>query len=309
MRKFLLGTTALVSAAVVASSAYADGHGSVKLTAFQRIYLESIDEDFTNTATVDRDQDYYFVTGGSNSELHWTFTKESDDGMTYGARFDTRWGGNSTDEVYLFFRGNWGTIHLGNDDDVTTNMVPGGENVLTGRFGYDGAHNNNVSAREVAEGVNLLALNAPDPIGGDGDNTKVAYYSPKSGGFQLGVSFEPGNDTTIASASSARSNNYNSIFALAATYEGSAGGLSYSFGGGYIGADNDSNNHEDLEFYQIGGTLSSGGITLALGYGDNGDSGLTKTDTVGATAATTDGDAGDYYNIGLSYNYGAGSIA
>ena len=303
MRKILLGTTALVSAAVMASSAFADGH--VKLSAFQRVYFHNVDESFTNiTPAPSQEQDLFLDTGGSNSELHWTFTQE-DANLTYGARFDTRLAGPGTDEVYLFFSGDWGLIHFGQDDDVTTNMVPGGENVLSGRGGYDGAHNNHTSTVAGLEGVNLLALDAPDPIGGGGDGTKIAYYSNVNNGFQVGLSYEPGSDSTTGSSSSVRSNSYSDVFGIAVTYAGSAEGMDFSIGAGHLGGDNDSNGHEDLQFSQIGATLSSSGISLGLGYGTNNDSGLSSS----GAAHNTDGDAGEYWNIGLAYNHGNGSVS
>ena len=80
----------------------------------------------------------------------------------------------NTDETWIFLRGGWGEIRLGDEDGVVDNSVVGGQTLAAGTGGIDG------SDAVIAAAPLVFLANSNDA-------TKVRYYTPSFGGLSLGV--------------------------------------------------------------------------------------------------------------------------
>lgn len=324
MKKLLLGTSAVVGAAVLMAG-QAQAELDIKFSGSLRQVAYFADTDGQSATGGGRtseisDAGWSIDTNGSGSEIHWTAKGSSDHGFDYGARIDLRYvgvsrGSTSADENYVFFSGGFGTIHFGNDDNVIDNVVNGGEDVLRGGFGYDGRGNDGV----VAPGGPFIT--GPDSaLTGGGDRQKIAYYSPKFGGiFDVAGSIEPGNTGNNGTG-------YKNIYGLTARVQHDVNDVGFSLAFGYGGGEADqpiigmstastttvgsitdttlgSNLREDAEFTTVSGKLTFAGFSLGAGWGDNGDTGLT------VAQSRQGADAGSWYSLGAAYNFGPGGIS
>ncbi|MAJ13618.1 MAG: porin, partial [SAR116 cluster bacterium] len=108
MRKLLLTSTALVTAASISSYAMAD----VSVTgAFEWAY-KSVS---SSVATTDGDS------FGSDNELTISFSNKTDSGLTLSGRYDVdadQAGATSLDESSLTISGGFGSVTLGQDDSA-----------------------------------------------------------------------------------------------------------------------------------------------------------------------------------------------
>ena len=118
----------------------------------------------------------------NDTEVHVIARGKSEEtGLEYGATIEFEADTNNTlntDETWLFLRGGWGEIRLGDEDGVVDNSVVGGQTIAAGTGGIDGS-----DAVIAAAPVVFLA--------NSNDATKVRYYTPSFGGLSLGVSYTP----------------------------------------------------------------------------------------------------------------------
>ncbi len=102
-------------------------------------------------------------------------------GLEYGVTIEFEADTNNTtntDETWLFLRGGWGEVRLGDEDGVVDNSVVGGQTIAAGTGGIDGSD----AVITAAPVVFLINTN---------DATKVRYYTPSFGGFSVGLSYTP----------------------------------------------------------------------------------------------------------------------
>jgi len=171
MKKILLSTTALATAALLSTGAMAADEG-LKLTLggfFSGVVLAGGDGN-ADTREVSFDS--------WNSEISFTAEGTASNGLTYG--FQVQLEGASVsdqiDEAYLYFSGGFGRVEFGTNDPVAAQM------------GY-------VSPSPDVNGI--LTVNSGDYMfnaytyNSDGDAGKVNYFTPRIGGFQLGLSYSP----------------------------------------------------------------------------------------------------------------------
>ena len=90
----------------------------------------------------------------------------------------------NTDETWIFLRGGWGELRMGDEDGAVDNSIIGGQTIAAGTGGIDGS--SFVVAGIAGEGV--------FPTETD-DSTKIRYYTPSLGGFSFGISFTPTVET------------------------------------------------------------------------------------------------------------------
>lgn len=108
-------------------------------------------------------------------------------GVTYGAKLymDAHKNDTGIDKAYLYFeRDNFGTIELGSLKGPDSKMLCGGQQLLGGTSGIDGTVPHDI---DFATGL-ISPLNM---YGYSNKATKVAYYTPKIYGFQLGFAITP----------------------------------------------------------------------------------------------------------------------
>lgn len=215
MKKFLLGSTALLGAALFINEANAAETVKPVLEApkltisgqstFNAWWFENKQQKFVdgeafghngNGSAGGKDtqgygRGYLFTT--DNSTLQFDLNGKTDPGMNYGFTVVLNTDTNQTSydktikENYVWAEGSWGRVQLGNALGVEGNMVFGGASVLGGTGGYDGNFNRVVNF--VTGTINDVTL-----IGDTGRATKVTYQTPRYYGLQAGISFTPQQD-------------------------------------------------------------------------------------------------------------------
>ena len=150
--------------------------------------------------------------------------KSEESGLEYGATIEFEADTNNTsntDETWIFLRGGWGEIRLGDEDGVVDNSVVGGQTLAAGTGGIDGSD-------AVIAAAPLVFLSNSN------DATKVRYYTPSFGGLSLGVSYTPtqenfnsgaNNGQFFANKDGALAMDGQNIFEGALAYNGDLGGV------------------------------------------------------------------------------------
>jgi outer membrane protein OmpU len=189
LKNLALGTTALIGvgllggvSALPAAAAEISPGGALNLTitGFARFEAGGGEQDDLNLdPSFSRGLDFR-----NDTEVHVIARGKSEQtGLEYGGTIEFEADTNSTfntDESWVFLRGGWGEIRMGDEDGVVDSSIIGGQTIAAGTGGIDGS--SFVVAGIAGEGV--------FPTETD-DSTKIRYYTPSFGGFSLGVSFTP----------------------------------------------------------------------------------------------------------------------
>src|SRR3712207_1102716 len=165
---------------------------------------------------------------------------------------------DNTDETWVFVRGGFGELRFGDEDGATDASSVGAYTIAAGTGGIDGS---------VIDAVDTTAIR---PFNSD-DSTKVRYYTPSFGGFQLGVSYTPNVDSDGADlVPDTDAIEVGDMVEGAAIYEGAFGGFGIQasvtgFWGdvkneGLLGGD-------DAQGWYAGAATEVFGFKVAGGYG------------------------------------------
>ncbi|MDF1848593.1 MAG: porin [Parvibaculaceae bacterium] len=307
MKKTLLGTTALVSAGLVAGPALASDpltvtvSGSV-VTGFYFVDMDTvggIDADDTKVAVVARNVD--IVASGT-----------LDNGLVAGAALKVQLGddeGNALNtgddatfsEVYTFLEGGFGRVELGATDGAAFKMhytspwfVPG--NGVDSPNIYN-MNNGGVTFSSRTSTFSLLAE----------DDNKISYFTPRLAGFQLGASFTPDTAANDPVANgfglSATNSSVEDVFEVALNYAGEFGGVSVGADVFYVtGEAPGAGATGDPTEQGVGASLGWGGFTLGGAYTQ------TEDITVRTQRLVTTGNESDTWTVGLAYGSGPWTV-
>jgi predicted porin len=244
MKKVLLGSTALVAAGLIASTA--DAADGVKLTlgGYYRGAAGLMFDDFDGaTAGLEDDlRDYVFK---QDVEVHFKGETTLDNGLTIGAviQLEGQTSGDQIDEVYMYMNGGWGEIRFGDDDEALTQLCSITPSAAA-NFGADSPFfnfgNQGADFLPAVTGVQAGAYAATNGTcyGVDGDSTKIVYFSPNFGGFSFAASFTPDNsqdtrNTTGGAGTRFENNGGNSEnLSIAANFNRDFNGVTLNIGGG-----------------------------------------------------------------------------
>jgi outer membrane protein OmpU len=305
MKNFLIGTSALVGAALVAVAAHAED---------PKVVVGGV-IDF-QAAHVGEDQDAGKRAYGfrNDSEVTISVSGKSDNGLGYGAvvslesdvTADRNNQGFNASRTYTYLDGSFGHIELGSNTGAAQSLAVEADNLARATGGIAGAWINFPNAPTSNGGVQSRFISTPGLVAEHGSTslygdqstfnaTKATYYSPRFSGFQVGLSLTPDLDDrgqTITRNDVAGS--FGNVIEAGINYEnqwdnvGLAAALT-----GQVG-DADSAAVEDLRAWNLGTIVSFSGFSLGGSYGDWNDSGQAK----GANA-----DA-HYYTLGAAYDFG-----
>ena len=294
----MLGTVAALPAA--AAEVTPGGALDLEITGFARFEafggeLDDSDLDPTLARGLDfrNDTEVHVVARGKSEES----------GLEYGATIEFEADTNNTantDETWIFLRGGWGEIRLGDEDGVVDNSVVGGQTLAAGTGGIDGSD-------AVISAAPLVFLSNSN------DATKVRYYTPSFGGLSLGVSYTPtqtnfnsgaNNGQDFAHKNGALAMDAQNIFEGAIVYDGDFGGVGVlaSVVGLYGELKNDA---EEL----IGRQMTSGGVcrpapTLTCGASSSAAASATTRSARRSATSITAGIGSDFGPMGTSITYG-----
>jgi hypothetical protein len=186
MKHLLLGTTALVAAGLVASNAHAAqgvqlGIGGYYAAAAGLLFDQDSDSGDPGAHTRD-------VVFRQDVEVHFKGETTLDNGLTVGARVELegQQSNDQIDEVWAYFKGGWGQLRFGDDDDATEQLhylIPNASNIFGVDTPYFEFGNDHGGFTNGVFQTNSTVLNI------SGDGTKVLYFSPTFAGFSFGVSY------------------------------------------------------------------------------------------------------------------------
>lgn len=303
LRKVLLSTTAVLGAGVVAVSlpgsagaaeVKAGGYPDITITGFLRAEAFGGEQDDLHLdPDLARGLDFR-----NDTEVHVLARAKSEEyGLEYGATIEFEADTNSTlntDETWLFLRGGWGELRMGDEDGVVDNSTVGANTIAAGTGGIDGSD-------AVASAAPVVFLTNTN------DATKIRYYTPSFGGFSLGASYTPTQETIGSGANNGQAFGFKNgdlamegenVFEGAATYDGDLGGVGIL--ASVVGLYGKLKNGADAAIADGGFGSDSwwgvqGGVNVDLfGFKLGGAVGQ---DNVGDTKR-------DFFNVGLAYGFG-----
>jgi hypothetical protein len=280
--KLLLGSTALVSAGLLMSSAAQAqettvGGIEVVLGGYTEFGVQAATEDTNVDGDDDRNYNFFM-----DNEVFINALGVTEGGIEYGSEIELEVGsgrGNTddafTDEVGLFFSGGFGRIELGREDGAEDVMGIGGEDAQAGTGGIDGDTTNLEPLFEV-----------PDT----GDNAKVSYFTPRIAGFQLGASFTPDDNDGLTDEGVG--NEQENLIGAGVNWTGALGAMDLTVAGTGIKGENEEGDGDDLEAWEVGALAGFGGLSFGAKYGQLLDLGEAQ-----------------FINAGIEYGFGAANAS
>jgi outer membrane protein OmpU len=306
MKKTLLGTTALVSAGLVAGPALASDPLSVTVsgsivTGFYFVDNDTIgatDFDDTKVALVARNLDV--VASGT-----------LDNGLVAGAALKLQLDNdevatgtsNATfSEVYAFLEGGFGRLEIGATDGAAFKSHYSSPWFVPGN-GVDSPNIYNISINTA--GTSSFSARTSTYSLMTEDSNKISYFTPRLAGFQLGASFTPdaGTNDPVANgfAVSPQNSAIEDVFEIAANYAGEIGGASIGADVFYVtGEAPGAGATGDPTEMGIGASVGFGGFTVGGAY--------TVTEDLAGQNAVVNGNESTTWTAGISYGTGPWTV-
>ena len=308
MKNKLLSTTALIGlVSFISSPVLAD----VSITGGMEFTYTSQDK---GDAAVNGASDDYF---SSDQEVLLAFTKKTDSGLEAGMVLNFQFTGDgdvtdadtkAAEESYMFIKGGFGYLQLGNKDGVGEQFTPTASDLI----GPDGTDDN---APQFYSSTGSLGTQQASLINTIGDENNITYILPSIGGLTVGASFKDAGDGASENADE-------TVVAAKYEFESGAvkGSLHYannSISGATAGAGS-------INSSAMGLTLSSGPVTFIYASAKDDQSTTIETEandygisyqvndalTLAVTGTeiteSTGGESLDVTSVALSYNITSG---
>jgi hypothetical protein len=311
MRSSLFISTAIVGVFLIFGESW--GAEDVKLSIRGRYYAAAgaaLGQDDGPGESGDDTRDYVFK---QDVEVHFRGETTLDNGLTVGARIELegQTSGDQIDEVYAYFKGGFGEIRFGDDDDAIEQLcleVPDASAI----FGPDDPEFNFSNA-----GVN--GAEAANETCREDDATRVVYISPDIAGFRIAASFAPDDteDTrnTLAGAGTRFDNNpgqNSDQLSVALNYARDFNGVALGLGGGTTWSferEADAAGVGDFQVYNAHARIEYANFTVggAFGYQANVDTAIDDIDRLTYGVGIVYG--WDAYLVGLGWTRGEYDIA
>jgi len=289
MRKYLLGTTALIAASAVATSAMAQliqsksESGVPVLTAGMVAHFEAGIASNDNNAESGGSRDGGIV-NGRFAEIYIDGVLTSDNGLTYGANVHFSTGAGESEgfpgREYIYLNGGFGSIELGNWIGADSAMM-----ICVVCRTYKG-----YGALDLPWKSYIISPNTNFRGGGVSSHwwnqaNKVTYITPVISGFQAGISYTP--NTTDANPIDADDSGgytdmvgagiqWNHDFDGVAIAVGAVGGLSDGFVAATTVATNLVNEVTGIGYYSLDARVQYAGFSFGGAYWDDGTGGAIK---------------------------------
>jgi len=277
MRKLLLTTTALITAATLSSASYAD-MGNLTITGGMEFTYEDQDSAITASgagATGASGDDF-----SSDQFLYFRYENKTDSGLTIGMVQDIRSIGEEaattaiSDENFIYIKGGFGEVQLGNKEGAGDKMTITAADLM----GPDSLSDNGTGMVGAGNLVNDQASLANSIA----DNNNITYYLPSMGGFSLGGSYLDAGQGAAQNAD---------ITTIGAKYEFESGAVNGSLHYGNSTTGGVSAGDSSLNADSMGIKISSGPFNAVIARA-----------SADATAAVTT----EITDYGLSYDLGNG---
>ena len=269
MRKLLLGTTALAAAGTLAANV---ALAEVSFSGGMEFTYESHDPGTTTTGASNDDFN-------SDQNIVIKFENKTDSGLTIGmiqnieSIGEEAVGTAASDENYIYIKGGFGTIELGNNDGAGDQLTRTASDLV----GPDALSDN--GAGMIGSG-NLVDDN-DDLILDINDQNNVTYILPTMGGLTIGASYADGGQAATEN---------DDITTFGAKYAFTSGAVKGTIHYGQGTYDSASSGGVSRDSNTIGLDVSSGPFRAVIAKGE--------ADTSTASITTEVTDYGVQYNLG-----------
>ncbi len=296
MRKLLLGTTALVAAGVIGTG---DAQAQFEATVNGNYYV--------GYGWVNQDDDTGDPGNGLQNqainedfEVHLRISQTADNGITFGGRVELEGftSGDQIDERWIFARGGFGEIRIGDEDDarkLKSYTSPSASGFI---FGVNSPY---FTFNAPAGAGVVVSSNSTTP-NLENDSSKIIYFTPSFGGFQLAVSYAPdatqdrtgfgtgGTQDTVSNATS-----------VGADWSGEFGGVTIGAGGGYSWGSAETRVGTDPSIWAAGVNIGFGGFTVGGSIAVGDDTAILGFNGYTVSEATV-------FDLGVTYNVDAVTV-
>jgi hypothetical protein len=315
MKKTLLGTTALVSAGLVAGPALASDPLTVTVSGSVVTGFYFVDNDSTVAGGVTTDYDDTKVPVVARN-IMIVASGTLDNGLVAGAALKMQLGDDDNaaaaaddatfSEVYGFLEGGFGRLEIGGTDGAAFKMHYSSPWFVPGN-GVDSPNIYNMQngvAASFSSSTSTFSLIAED-------SNKISYFTPRLAGFQLGASFTPdaGTNDPIANGFGVSATNTatEDVTEIALNYAGEFGGVSLGADVFYVTGESAAPAPtDDPEEMGVGASLGWGGFTLGGAYKQSEN--ITPGTQGNTIAGVTLGAETDAWTVGLAYGTGPWTV-
>ena len=276
-KQILLGGTALMGVAAMTLPVQAGSVGSkdamsVTLGGELRFNVGFADQD----VSAGRGRGY--ALNVDESEVKIGAKNTADNGLTYGISIELNAGAadnSAADEAFAFIDSDWGRVEMGDQDDASDRMAVHAFNVLVGRAGADGDPADYINFGN--RGISAQGFDSTS------DDTKLTYFSPRIGGFQVGASLTPDSGVNSGTAGLLDTDNdgdFENVFGLGANWKGTFEEVEILLG--VVGEFGDSetatgaDTEGEIESLGIGANVTFAGFGFGAFYADLAEKGLSQ---------------------------------
>ena len=268
-------------------------------------------------------------------ELRFEAQQTLDNGLVVGGRVELEGAtvDDQIDERWMYFRGGFGELRAGDEDDARKLMTLPAPDPTAYLFGV-----NSPSFTFLSLGTGqAVSTNSTTPF--DNDSAKLIYFTPTFSGFELAISYAPDATQDRGGFGTGGSNDPGqaaNLWSVGGSWSGEFGGFTVGVGGGYSIASSETGGPDpsigavgvNVGFagFSVGGSIAIASDTDEIGYNGYAVNEATVFDlgvTYGFESATVgigwsrgdyedslDGedDTLDYVNLGGSYTLGPGVL-
>jgi len=311
MKKYLLGTTALVAAGLVAGQANAADKFAMGVGGFMEQFFGFMDNEDAPGQTWG-----HFNNGSNDTEIHFKGTMTMDNGIKVAARVEIETNEDaqnvSVDEVWLQLSSDsLGLLVIGSDD-MPADGMSGYPKVGIGLTDVDNwVRDLNISGGTDSESASTL--------GDSADAAKLVYYTPvdwqKAWGIQLSAGIMGNTTNANTEGDFVQQSTSGFAYNVMASYSRRFGDIDTYVAAAYYRQVDEAqtagfNNGGDLHGYQLGLNLKWGPWEVGGGYQrtfDDLDKVGLGADTVGTSLSSValDSVEGWSMNAGIAYTLGA----
>jgi len=280
MRKLLLTTTALITAATLSSASYAD-MGNLSITGGMEFTYEDQDSAITASgagASGASGDDF-----SSDQYLYFRYENKTDSGLTIGMVQDIRSIGEEaattaiSDENFIYIKGGFGELQLGNKEGAGDKMTVTAADLM----GPDSLSDNGAGMNGGTQSTTINLMNDNASLANSiADQNNITYYLPSMGGISIGASYMDAGQSASQNAD---------VTTLGAKYDFESGAVNGSIHYGNSTKGGATSGDSSLNADSMGIKISSGPFTAIAARA--------STDYSGAIT-TTVSDYGASYDLG-----------
>jgi predicted porin len=303
-KKILMGSTALAALGLLAVPASAqDGKIALSVGGYYQNFVTFVDQDddaLDPLATGFGDE-FHEVNVRHEGEIHFAGETTLDNGLTVGfqAQLEAITQGDQMDETFMYFEGGWGRLLLGSENSAPYLMAYASPSAGLGLNSPNFYIFSPAGAAGTAGYLNLAS-----------DANKITYFTPRFGGFQLGVSYTPNIDSRGGNRQAFNLNTDNDegdlsgVIGVGANFVESFDGIDVAVSGGYEYADNEAAETgggatfgatEDYDSWSVGANVGYAGFTVGGSYNKS-DNGVSQGDAT-------------FWDAGVSYGTGPWAVS